>query len=126
MVGFILMKFSSWSQIVRPPRMTTITPENHRSGETLRYLTAEKIIAATIAIMKAPVATNSLLTAGTGARKLTAKKTSSGPRSISSLDAPCGSDLVLIPAAIRQWRGRRRADRTGGGHRPARRRRWRG
>src|SRR3954466_349186 len=89
---------------------------------------AENSIAATIATMKAPVATKIFITDGTGARKLARKKTSSGPRSISSLAPPCGSVLVvvLIRAAVRQWPGQRRADRRDEDHPQSRRRRLHG
>ena len=53
--------------MVSPPSSTTITPENHNKGEIRRYLICDTSIAATIATMKAPVATKILSGLGTGA-----------------------------------------------------------
>src|SRR4249919_949507 len=76
--------------------------------------------------MKAPVATKIFMNAGTGARKLTRKKTNKGPRSISSLAPPCGSGFVVIPGEAQQLRAQPREDRRGGGRPPSRRRRSHG
>src|SRR6185437_6967762 len=98
-----------------------MNPENHKSGEIRWYRIAENSIAATIAITKARVASKARTNDDEpGPKKFTRKKIRRGPRSISSLPAPCGSCWLVIRAAGLRWRERPRADRTGGGRRPSR------
>src|SRR3954447_2186686 len=107
MVGLTLMKVSSCSINVSVPNTMTITPVTSAMIGTCRTTMNEAIIAATMATMKAPVATNRLNLA------LATKNTNSGPSSVASLNSGCGVFLFirslyscdrLRKVACREWR----------------------
>ena len=58
MVGLSLMKVSLWSQIVRPPITTTMTPENSCSAVIRRISAKLTAIEMRMAAMNTPVAKN--------------------------------------------------------------------
>src|SRR5260370_1340517 len=89
MVGLTLMKVSSCSTSVSVPNTMTMTPVTSAMIGTCRVTTYDAIIAATIATMNAPVATNRLDLA------LATKKTISGPSSVASLNKGCGVVLSI-------------------------------
>src|SRR5712672_3730329 len=94
MVGLTLIKVSSCSASVSVPNTITMTPVTSAIMGTCRVTAYDTIIAATMATMNAPVATNRLNLA------LATKNTISGPSSVASLNSGCGVVLsITLPVA---------------------------
>src|SRR5260370_9861114 len=90
MVGLTLMKVSSCSTSVSVPNTMTMTPVTSAIMGTCRVTAYDAIIAATMATMNAPVATNRLNLA------LATKKITSGPSSFASWNKGCGVVLSIV------------------------------